>query len=287
MIRKFLLNGLLLLMLASGTLAQSSTGQLCIRAFEDRNGNGTQDANEPPIIRGISASLLDDNAVIIRTALMEESASASSGTLCFQQLSAGQYSIRVNSADYTATTPSDFTAAVNDSGVPQVLSYGGQFVPVEQPDADPATSQEARLQSTFIRSVIGIIGALVVMGAMAVIGALIYFFALRNRNPRQMPPAYRPPTATSGTYPPVSAIPSAGGTPATGTRPVGVDDTDMPNVVTAEDTYDMYSDDDEVTDDTNPPAQRVNPTPYSDAPDDDDFQFEDDDTNAPYRPPDA
>jgi len=36
--------------------------------------------------------------------------------------------------------------------------------------------------------------------------------------------------------------------------------------------------------DTNAPASRINQDPYADLPDDD-FEFEDDDTNSPYKPP--
>lgn len=288
MTRKLLLSVLLTLLLATVVTAQSSSGQLCIRAFEDRNGNGTQDANEPPIIRGVSATLANATGLIIDTALMETSSSASSGTLCFQRLEAGQYTIRVTSADYAATTVSDFTAAVSDSGIPQVLSYGGQFIPVEAPVVETGISQEERLQTLLVKSVIAGIGALVVMGAMAVIGAIIYFAVLRNRRPPRTG-VYQPVPGT-GQYQPVQkvqtgqyqAVPQTGQYPAANTPPRGtpaVPDTDMPPVVTQEDTYTMYSDDE---DDTNKPAQRINNDPYVDAPEDN-FQFDDED--AQYRPP--
>ncbi|MGB7337326.1 MAG: SdrD B-like domain-containing protein [Phototrophicaceae bacterium] len=284
MIRKLFFAVIVAVLLASVATAQTSSGQLCVRAFEDRNGNGTQDPNEPPIVRGISATLAVESGLIVDTGLMEASSSASSGTLCFQRLAAGQYRIRVASADYLATTPNDFTAAVSDSGVPQVLSYGGQFIPVNAVTVDDTPSQDERLQSTLAKSVVGGLGALIVMGAMTVIGALIYFFALRNRQaPRTG--AYRPVPQT-GQYP---VAPSTGqyaavpqNTPPTGSHPALMDDTDMPPVTTVADTYDMYSDDD---DDTNKPesAQRVNHDPYVEAPDDD-FSFDDEDDSL-YRPP--
>ncbi len=288
MTRKLLFTVLFTLFVASSVIAQSSSGQLCIRAFEDRNGNAIQDANEPPIVRGLSATLADAQGLIVATSLMEASSSASSGTLCFQRLTAGQYTIRVSSADYVATTPSDFTAAVSDGGVPQVLPFGGQFIPVEMPEASSDNSQEARLQETIVKAVAGLIGALIVMGAMTVIGALIYFLVLRNRRPAPTG-AYRPvpgtgqyaPVPGTGQYQPVRDTGSypAANTPPRGTAPVS--DNDMPDVRTVQDSYNMYSDDDE---DTNKPVQRVNNDPYVDVPDDD-FAFEDDD--ADYRPPEA
>ncbi|GAB5494437.1 MAG: hypothetical protein Phog2KO_46520 [Phototrophicaceae bacterium] len=283
MTRKLLITMLFSLLIASMSSAQSSSGQLCIRAFEDRNANGSQDANEPPIIRGISATLSNATGIIVDTALMESSSTASSGTLCFQGLEAGQYTIRVSSADYNASTPSDFTAAVSDSGIPQVLSYGGQFIPVEAPVVEQGVSQEERLQGTLVRSIFAGLGALVIMGAMTVVGALIYFFVLRNR---QAPPptgVYQPvpqtgaypavPTTSTGQHPVVN-------TPSRAMPAVSVDATPTPTPAPTN-SYDMYSDDGE--EDTNHPSQRFNTDPYNDAPDDD-FRFNDDEDSI-YKPP--
>lgn len=289
MTRKLLFTVLLTLLMASLVTAQSSSGQLCIRAFEDRNGNAVQDANEPPIVRGLSATLADATSLIVATNLMESSSSASSGTLCFQQLAEGQYTIRVSSADYIATTPGDFTAAVSEGGIPQVLSFGGQYIPVELPDTGETVSQQARLQEAIVKAVAGLIGALLVMGAMAVVGAIIYFAVLRNRRRPAPTGAYRPVPGT-GQYQPVPGsgqyqpVPDTGSYPASDTPPHGsapaIDDTDTPGVVTVEDSYDMYSDDED--EDTNKPVQRIHNNPYAEIPDDD-FEFEDDDAN--YRPP--
>ncbi len=282
MTRKLLITVVFLLLLASLSSAQSSSGQLCIRAFEDRNANGSQDANEPPIVRGVSATLADATGLIIDSALMENSSTASSGTLCFQRLEAGQYTMRVSSADYTPTTPTDFTAAVSDSGIPQVLSYGGQLIPNAMPVTEGEISPEARLQSTLVRSVFAGLGALLIMGAMTVLGTLIYFFVLRNRQSPTATGVYQAVPST-GQY---AAVPSTGqyaavaNTPPTGVAPIS-DDTDMPDVVTVEDTYNMYSDDDE--NDTNRPVERFNTDPYDNVADDD-FEFDDDEDSA-YKPP--
>ena len=282
MTRKLLITVVFLLLLASLSSAQSSSGQLCIRAFEDRNANASQDANEPPIVRGVSATLADATGLIIDSALMENSSTASSGTLCFQRLEAGQYTMRVSSADYTPTTPTDFTAAVSDSGIPQVLSYGGQLIPNAMPVTEGEISPEARLQSTLVRSVFAGLGALLIMGAMTVLGALIYFFVLRNRQSPTATGVYQavPSTGQYAAVPSTGQYPAVANTPPTGVAPIS-DDTDMPDVVTVEDTYNMYSDDDE--NDTNRPVERFNTDPYDNVADDD-FEF-DDDEDAAYKPP--
>lgn len=282
MTRKLLITVVFLLLLASLSSAQSSSGQLCIRAFEDRNANASQDANEPPIVRGVSATLADATGLIIDSALMENSSTASSGTLCFQRLEAGQYTMRVSSADYTPTTPTDFTAAVSDSGIPQVLSYGGQLIPNAMPVTEGEISPEARLQSTLVRSVFAGLGALLIMGAMTVLGALIYFFVLRNRQSPTATGVYQavPSTGQYAAVPSTGQYPAVANTPPTGVAPIS-DDTDMPDVVTVEDTYNMYSDDDE--NDTNRPVERFNTDPYDNVADDD-FEF-DDDEDSVYKPP--
>lgn len=282
MTRKLLITVVFSLLIASMSSAQSSSGQLCIRAFEDRNANASQDPNEPPIIRGISATLSNARGVIVDTALMESSSTASSGTLCFQRLEAGQYTMRVSSADYNATTPSDFTAAVSDSGIPQVLSYGAQAVSIEAPVTEAVITQEDRLQGTLVRGIFAGLGALLIMGAMTVVGALIYFFVLRNR---QAPPptgAYRAVPPQTGAY---QAVPPQTGTyqavpPSTGQHPaVSVDA--MPTPTPTNTHNNMYSDDDEA--DTNHPAQRLNNDPYNNT-SDDGFRFEDDEDSI-YKPP--
>lgn len=293
--------GLIVASLTGLALAQSSTGQLCVRGFEDRNGNGQRDNNEPPIVRGLSVTLRDEMNVIIDSGLMENSSSAASGTLCFQELAPGQYSLRVTSADYNATTPNEFIAAVSESGVPDVLTFGGEIVPLELPATTGEISQDERLRGTLIRGVFAGIGALVIMGTMAVVGVLIYFFALRNRRTRQTG-VYQAVPGT-GQYPSVRdtstgqyrAVQGGGATGSTSRRmePVNVPDTDLPREKPQGDVYNMYSDDDEASSNVPVKDRLKPPDPYSkgaDASFEDDFAFDDldaqdDDTNKPFRPP--
>jgi len=242
MTRTLFITVLLAVVFASITAAQSSSGQVCIRAFEDRNGNGISDANEPPITRGISVTLGDASGVIIDTAIMENSPTASSGTLCFQRLPEGQYTLRVSSANYQATGASEFVTVANASGVVDVLPYGAQVIPEESlPATTPALSQEDRLQANLVRMVFAGLSAILIMGAMVVVGALIYFFVLRKRS-QPVTGVYQPVPETgqtnavpaTGQYQPVETPAAPQPTPTT-----AMDDTDMPNVVTQEDTYSM------------------------------------------------
>jgi hypothetical protein len=196
MINRWLLSLLALLLCTLPLMAQGG-GQICVRAYEDRNGNVQEDPGEPRITQGLSASLIDETGVIIATEFMEDSPNAASGTLCFQRLSAGQYTLRVTSATYSDTTPNEFITAVTGSGVPQVFSYGGRLIVNSAP---PAPEDDLRLSNTELRLLaerllLAGIGAMLVVGAMAVMGAFIVFLFFRDRQAPRRPtprPATRP-----------------------------------------------------------------------------------------------
>lgn len=194
-----LLAGILLL---SGVLvqAQQSGGQVCVRAFEDRNANALRDGGEPPIIRGISATLANSDNLIIDTRLMENAPTAAQGTLCFQRLDPDQYTVRVVSADYSATTENSFVSAVSATGIPQVFDYGAQVLAASAPTDDASSTTDFTLtpdeqRVLVLRLVVSGIGALIMSGFMVVVGAFIFFAFVRRRQP-----APYPPTST-GQYP--------------------------------------------------------------------------------------
>jgi hypothetical protein len=281
---------LLILTVVGIAAAQTSGGQICVRAFEDRNGNGQKDENEPPIIHGLSASLINEQGIIIETMLMDSSPNASSGMMCFQRLEAAQYSMRVSSADYMATTTNEFIGVVSDTGIPVVFPYGGQVIPIEVPQTthNDALSLTARDQQTlFAKLVIAVLGAIIIMGAMMVVGAIIYFVFLRKR-PQPLP-------ATSA-YPRVPDI--AAYVPINDTGDYlhpSLDDTDQvrPPEMDHNVSVAMYEDTDlpqARPTVTSRPTVAAPPDPYADAPEDD-FSFEpdddEDDPDSAFRPPEA
>lgn len=286
--RQLLMSFILALLTASLVVAQTGGGQVCVRAFEDRNGNGQQDNNEPFITRGISATLANEQGIILNTALIEDSPNAANGTLCFQRLVAGQYAVRLASADYNATTSSEFVTAVSETGLPQVFPFGGQIIATQQvvaPEVDEAAEQEARLMRLVLAGAGGGIAILV----MAFLGLLVYLIFLRGRS--KAAAAYAPAHAT-GTYP--AARPATGSypevRPATGTYPAARPATGSYPAVPAapqQPVYDLYEDDDTskfrpVVEPIVPPAAPVDHLPYDSA---DDFRFEDDEEDSPFRPP--
>lgn len=188
----------LLLATALPTQAQND-GQFCVRAFDDRNGNGVRDG-EPVLTSGVAANLLEANDIVIASALLDESPTASQGIICFQGLAPAQYTIIVASADYRATTPDTLTVVLRPGDLPAVLEFGAQRIDASLPvvDADAAVDTEAVLE----RLLISVLGALVATLFMLVLGLLIYLLFLRRRRYEALPTppdAYysRPPTSES------------------------------------------------------------------------------------------
>lgn len=188
-------------------------GQFCLRAYEDRNGNGALDPGEPLLTRDVSAFLLNAEGVIVASAQLADSPNAAQGVICFQFLEAGQYSMMVSSALYTATTPDMMTAIIGDGAIPTVMEFGAQRVatePTSAPAADGSAALDLDLQEVLPRVVISGLGSLLVMAGMVVLGGIVYLAFFNRRRPA---PVYAP---TTGSLPPVPAdrTPTPGAMPA-------------------------------------------------------------------------
>lgn len=178
---------LMLLVFASAVFASAVSaqdgGQLWVNAFEDRDGDGSRDPNEPFVTRNVSVVLQDANGVVIASALLDDSPNASRGLIGFQRLPPGTYTVIVSSPDLTPTTPDTFTQAIELGGMPTLLWYGGQRLSSALEPADagsPALTMDAEL----MRIVIALLGALIVVAVLSVIGVFIYLIAYARRAPK-------------------------------------------------------------------------------------------------------
>lgn len=184
-----------LLWLALPAAAQTG-GQFCVRAFEDRNSSGARDGGEPLLTRGLAVNLLNAEGVTVASGLLESSPTAAQGTLCFQFLPAGQYTMVVTSAEFAPTTAGDFTAVVSESAQPVLFEFGAQRPVIE------ATMPAAAQDSTQLQRVgLSVGGALIAVIGMVVLGMLIYLVGLR---PSRSAPAQRVATPTPASIPPVT-----------------------------------------------------------------------------------
>lgn len=197
---------LLCLMLPSVLAQEAGDGQICIRAFEDRNSNGIFDSNEPLITQGIGVNLLSALSVTIDAKLLEDSPNAGQGVICFQNLLAGDYGVLVTSADYSATTPTQFSALVVPQSVPTRFDFGGTVITTGANTSTTTTNtfteedQDRALQGILF----GAIGAIVMVGVMVILGVFIYFAVFRRRMNRilaQSTGSFRPVTGAMPAYP--------------------------------------------------------------------------------------
>ncbi|NWG18075.1 MAG: hypothetical protein HXY41_15735 [Chloroflexi bacterium] len=173
--------GLLMLALTaiSGLAAAQSGGQLCVRAFEDSDGNGRYDAGEQFIRRDVGVNLLDAGGLIIASALMESSPTSAQGVICFQFLPTGQYTVVITSAAYTATTPETITTSITESGLPTVVDFGAQVTTI--PEAATASPTTTAPPLDVMRLLVSGAGALIALAFMTLLGFVIYVFAFARR----------------------------------------------------------------------------------------------------------
>lgn len=188
------------LIVVSALTAQEGGGQLWVNAFEDRDGDGTRDPNEPFITRGVSVDLLDADGVIIASALLDDSPNASRGLIGFQRLAPGTYTVVVTGADWTPTTPDSFTQTLEANVMPTVLSYGAQRINAAPTPAAASSSPLgalASVDSNVLRIALSLLGAIIVMGFLSVVGFVIYLVAFARRAPKPIK------TTTTGSMRPV------------------------------------------------------------------------------------
>lgn len=188
----------LLLLGVAAALAQD-TGQICLRAFADGNGNGIRDESEAPITRGVAASLLNDRGITIASLLLADSPFADDGLLCFDGLLAGDYRVVASSSQYQATTATSARAAVRPGAAPARIDFGarrlvGEYLP------DPVAivgALDNAAQQTLLVAGLAAAGAIVVMSLLGV-GVYVLFIRRRRRRRAQRsstaPPAGLPPS---------------------------------------------------------------------------------------------
>ncbi len=168
-----------------GAVQAQTGGQLWVQAYEDRNGNATQDVNEPRLTKGIAVDLLNADNIVIASALLDNSPNAAQGLVGFQQLPAGQYTVVITGAELKATTADRFTTTVSDTGVPNVVKYGAQrisLVPTSvAPTSGLASLTQVLPQGQVAQIAISAVGAVVIVFGMIVLGFLIYLIVLRGR----------------------------------------------------------------------------------------------------------
>ncbi len=156
---------------------QQGTGQICVRAFNDLNGDGTYTAPDEPLLSDVTFILSNETGRLAsyKTDGTEEEA------YCFGSLAVGQYTVQarpdVNKIKGKATTPGQWVVPLA-SGAQYDIAYGvnvGAPAGSNQPSAGSASSSG---MSTVGRIALGLLGVAV----LGVAGFLAYNILCRARS---------------------------------------------------------------------------------------------------------
>jgi hypothetical protein len=175
-------------------LLAQDTGQVCVLSYEDRDGDGSRDADERSIAHGIGASLLNTSGVTIASALLDDSPFAANGLICFDQLLAGEYQILLTSAEFASTASASFTASVNPGEAPARFEFGARSLHLAESAGASATAiaVDAAAAEALVQ---GLIDGAIIFVIMSVTGLLICLLVFRRRFKRVAAMPYPPPVA--------------------------------------------------------------------------------------------
>jgi hypothetical protein len=157
--------------------AQQGTGQICVLAFEDQNGNGVRETDEP-LLSGVGFTLADANGV-----KGSYKSDGNSEPYCFGSLAAGAYTVQARGASgLEVTTPGQWAISLSNGAQFDVL-YGarkgdGQTAKPTT-DSTPAQPSNGKM-SDLVRILLGVMG-FVVLGAAGLLALTTLQRARNNR----------------------------------------------------------------------------------------------------------
>lgn len=159
--------------------AQQGTGQICVLAFDDQNGNGVREADES-LLAGVGFTLADANGV-----KGSYKSDGNSEPYCFGSLAAGAYTVQARGASgLEVTTPGQWAISLSN-GAQFDVTYGartGDGETAQPAAAGGSTSAPASASgmSTLGRIVLGVLG-LVVLGFAGLLALTTLQRARNNR----------------------------------------------------------------------------------------------------------
>lgn len=160
--------GLLALNLPAAQAApvtQQGTGQICVLAFSDTNGDGVYTEPDEPLLAGVNFKLVNEAGKPQNYA-----SDGSSEPYCFGNLSVGQYTVQARpdakKVQGEATTPGQWVVPLA-GGAQYDISYGVQVGSQPAESATSSSSTGGGSMTTLGRLVVGLLG-------VAMFGAAAY-----------------------------------------------------------------------------------------------------------------
>lgn len=152
---------------------QQDTGQICVLAFSDINGDGVYTSPDEPLLANVNFRLVSQNGDP-----KNYTTDGSSEPSCFGNLTAGQYTVQARPdtrrVQGVATTPGQWVVPLI-GGAQYDIAYGMNLA--AQPESAPAASTSSGGMSTIGRIALGLLG----VGVLGVAGFLAYSILRRAR----------------------------------------------------------------------------------------------------------
>jgi hypothetical protein len=172
--------GLLMLKLPAAQaapLAQQGTGQICVLAFSDTNGDGVYTEPDEPLLAGVNFKLVNEAGKS-----QNYTSDGSSEPYCFGNLAVGQYTVQARpdakKVQGEATTPGQWVVPLA-GGAQYDISYGVQVgsKPAESQSSTGSNSGGGSM-TTLGRLVVGLLG----VGMFGAAAYLAYTIISRARS---------------------------------------------------------------------------------------------------------
>ena len=162
---------------SAAPLAQQGTSQICVLAFEDKNGNGVRDNNEP-LLGAVGFTLADTNGL-----KGSYTSDGSSEPYCFGKLDPGSYTVRAKApTNFESMTEGQWAISLA-SGAQYDAKYGARRIGGEASSSgntpSGSTAAPSGGTSTLGRIVLGGLGVIILLAAGFMAGTIVQ--RARNR----------------------------------------------------------------------------------------------------------
>lgn len=147
--------------------AEAPSGAICVQLYDDLNGNGVLDAGESSVNGGVFTILDTGSSSTLGTYTTEEKPEP----YCFEKLPPANYRISLQApAGYVATTRAEWDLALA-MGSTANLEFGAQKA---ETAPTPASAATASSQPAWLGSLVGALGAMLLLGGAGLAGYLLF-----------------------------------------------------------------------------------------------------------------
>jgi hypothetical protein len=162
----------------AATAQQQGVGEICVRAYNDLNGDGTYTAPDEPLLADVTFILSKETG---RLASYRTDGTEVDKAYCFGNLAVGQYTVQarpdVNKVKGKATTPGQWVVPLA-SGAQYDIAYGVSLGAQPESNKTNTGSTSSGGMSPIGRIALGLLG----VGVLGVAGFLAYSILRRARS---------------------------------------------------------------------------------------------------------